>query len=105
MGRHKAVLKTGKAETLADQRTRILGLTQEEMARRIGCTQGYLSLVESGKQVPAQIKKWAKEYRLSLKRFKALVDNQFLLPLWRFAVQTIAADVAALEQGRKAEAV
>src|SRR5438128_702921 len=85
MGRHKHQVRTGPAESLADQRERFVRCTQEEMARRLGCSQTFISQVENSLKPAPQLKRWAREYRCSKRRFQALADNQFLLPLWRFA--------------------
>lgn len=103
MGRHKRQSLTGPAQSLADQRSRILGLTQEEMARRLKCSQPFLSQVECGYTTPTNLKRWAREYRMSMKRFNGLMDNQFCLPLWKFAYADGAGDTVAIGEVRKVD--
>jgi len=78
----------GRPETLAQVRER-KGLTQNEVARRLKVTQGFVSKVENGIEFPTEnIERWVKVYGTrTQKEFRRLWSNSFQLPLWRdFAV-------------------
>lgn len=75
-----------KFETLSETR-KAYGLTQPEMARKIGCKQAMISKVENSVRFPeGDLDRWIRNYKTGTKKeFRRRWQNSFDLPLWRFA--------------------
>lgn len=87
---------------IADRRAK-LDLKQGQIAALVGVTQGFVAKVEAGKMPQSKIKKWASAYRVTVKKFKALVTGSKweVLPLWQFATKEVQADVQHIDCTRK----
>jgi len=65
-------------------------MNQEQMAALLKTSQSEISKTESGELPPeSEIPRWARAYKLSVKRFRALCEAaRWVLPLWKTAYRT-----------------
>ena len=73
-------------ETLAQARA-LRERNQEYVAKKIGVSQGFVSMVENAERFPeVNLDVWCRVYGIKTqKEFRRLWGNSFQLPLWRFA--------------------
>lgn len=78
-----------KRTSIALQRKR-LDLSQEQMAVLCGTVQSEISKTERLGDVPTDLKRWARHYGWTVKKFRAECEKLSWvgLPLWSYAVET-----------------
>lgn len=85
-------------ESVLTEIRRGLGLTQYQVAALVGVKKGTVSKVEAGKLKPRRkLERWAKTYGRSTEQFSAILEWETDLPLWRFAMKEVRADVEVIE--------
>ncbi len=81
-----------------------LGYDQEQMAALLKTSQPEISRTENGDPPPTdeELKRWAKKYKTSKKRFKAeCLAMRWELELWRFSECKTPAEIEHIDCTRK----